>query len=94
MSHPNSLKSYHELDKQTRQNVILNVYIDSAGALTDREVADILGFADLNMVRPRITGLVACGKLIETGNTKDPITNRRVRLCKAFVAQVQKEFAL
>ena len=49
---------------------------------TDRQVAEWLGFSDLNAVRPRITELVKAGRLEEAGSTICPVTGRRVRMVR------------
>ena len=66
----------HELvDKQTRKQEILSVWV---GEMTAREVANALGYLDMNAVRPRITELCKEGYLVEVGIKIDPVTGRRV----------------
>ncbi len=47
---------------------------------TDRDVMRMLGFTDMNKIRPRITELVDAGALREVGTIKDDTTGRHVRL--------------
>jgi len=46
---------------------------------TDRDVAALLGYADLNRVRPRITEMLGEGTLIERDSRRCPVTHRMVR---------------
>jgi len=80
--HENSRKAYAELDPDSRQRAVLEVYANSAEPLSDRMVAEDLGFADMNKVRPRITELVDGGHLCELERKiRDTQTGRSVRLC-------------
>lgn len=65
-----------------RKKMILSCYRKAGHGLSDREVKCLLGFSDMNMVRPRITELVAEGKLHEAGTIKCNTTGRNVRLCE------------
>ena len=47
---------------------------------TDREMAEALGFDDLNAVRPRVTEMLADGLLVECGACQCPRSGRKVRL--------------
>lgn len=67
---------------EERKRMILSCYRKAGQPLTDREVKCLLGFSDMNMVRPRITELVAEGKLNEAGTIKCNTTGRNVRLCE------------
>jgi hypothetical protein len=40
----------------------------------------LLGFSDMNSVRPRITELVQAGRLIELKKIKDATTGKSVRI--------------
>lgn len=80
MIHVNSIKSYQELKPNKRAARIYEKYTCTQKAMTDREIADHLGFADLNQVRPRITEMIALGFLRECGKVKDAVTGRSVRL--------------
>ena len=82
--HANSLEAYHdgELGMFTkRQREILKAFRQRA-TLTDRECLTALGYSDMNAVRPRITELIDSGVLREVGETKCPVTKKRVRLCE------------
>jgi hypothetical protein len=79
MSHPNSRTSLKQTDKEQRQRQILDVLTRERKAMTDREIMRYLGFTDPNMVRPRITELLAAGTIREAGNKFDSGTLRTVR---------------
>tara|TARA_R100001163_G_scaffold14424_1_gene13172 strand:- start:4136 stop:4414 length:279 start_codon:yes stop_codon:yes gene_type:complete len=84
--HINSINAYHEelprLSK--RASAIYNFFANTHSRLerfyTDRQVKTILGFNDMNQVRPRITELIQLGLLEEVGKTKCPITCKMVRV--------------
>lgn len=78
--HENSREAYATLELSDRSRKILEVYKASAVALTDREVAERLGFSDMNSVRPFITRLIDEQLLAETGKTKCATTGKTVRL--------------
>ena len=83
--HPNSVRSFHEeLEAgaiSKRHRMILGV-LQCGYGLTDREIANRLGFADLNAVRPRITELVKLGAVQEVGSTKCLETGKQVRIIR------------
>ncbi len=90
--HPNSVEACHTIDRETRRKNVLAVYqAMPKSALTDREVANAMGFKDLNMARPRITELVKSGTLSEIGKVKDFLTGKTVRQC--CLADKQMRFA-
>jgi predicted ArsR family transcriptional regulator len=68
-------ESHEKVDKQTRYDQILAAM---RGEMTAREVANALGYLDMNAVRPRITELCKEGYLVEAGIRIDPVTGRRV----------------
>lgn len=68
-------ESHEMVDKPTRRGQILAAWV---GEMTAREVANTLGFLDMNAVRPRITELYEEGLLEEAGIKLDPVTRRRV----------------
>ena len=84
MMHENSIKAFNELDTETRVARILGVYVAAAKPLTDREVANRLGFDHPAEVRPRITDLVKADppKLTECDGTKCVVTGKTVRTCR------------
>ena len=84
MIHANSLDAYYEgrlEDFTKRQREILKAFAQR-GTLTDRECLAVLGYTDMNAVRPRITELIDYGVLSEVGETKCPVTEKRVRRCE------------
>lgn len=84
--HWNSINSYTATLSSIgeRQQEILNVLEDRS--MTDRQIAEALGYSDLNAVRPRITELVQADVLEENGVVTCSTTGRSVRLVrKAFV---------
>lgn len=80
--HQNSIDSFHALDRETRRKIILGVYEKHGRPLTDRQVAEDLGFNDLNSVRPRISEMIDDGVLVEVGKIKDFLTRVNVRLVR------------
>lgn len=81
MIHANSLIAFRTLDRKGRSEAILSVYRESMRPLTDRQVMEALGFADMNQIRPRCTELIQAGELCEVETIKDPVTGRPVRAC-------------
>ena len=83
--HPNSAQalreSAHELSQRAKD--VLAVYRRATHPITDRDVKDVLGFADMNAVRPRITELIEAGLLRECGRVKDALTGKGVRVVVA-----------
>lgn len=80
--HENSLRSYRELKKEDRFSAILKAFNTFKEPLSDRDVKRMLGFEDMNSVRPRITELIKQGKLKECGCETDLFTQKSVRLCR------------
>lgn len=85
--HRNSLSAYQSQRQRfgARQQAILAVFAAN-GPLTDREVAEKMGGKHRSYVQPRISELLADGFLIETGHTKDAVTDITVRLCTVLLA--------
>ena len=86
MIHANSIQSYEEIKPELsgrRKEIYLALW-KSSRKMTDREVKDELGLADMNAVRPRITELIKAGHLEEVGNTKCPLTGKTVRQVMIF----------
>lgn len=69
-----------------RAEAVLRALHEAVAPLTDRQVAEQLGFADLNGVRPRITELIALGLAAEAGQTQCAVTRKTVRLVRATTA--------
>lgn len=86
--HINSLAAFDEIEEERseRANIIYSLMTTAAAAMTDRQVAQALGFSDMNMVRPRITELKDNRWAVETGTIECPVTRRHVRLVKALNA--------
>ena len=64
-----------------RQKAILDV-LDIGEEMTAREIADVLGFTDLNAVKPRLTELKAEGVIEATRKAWDIVTGRNVAVYK------------
>ena len=78
--HENSLLAYEiEKHKLTGRRANVFAFIYQYGKLTDRQVMNGMGFADMNSVRPRITELINLGLLFESGSVTCPTTNKTVR---------------
>lgn len=69
-------ESHGKTDKQTRKDQILAAL--KAGPMTARCVMQVLGYSDLNSVRPRLTELVHEGAVIEAGALWDDVSKRNV----------------
>ena len=81
--HSNSIEAYRSLNLGERCALVLSVYANGSPlGLTDRQCMTILGFSELNQVRPRITELIGGGYLKEICSVKCDITNRKVRVCR------------
>lgn len=78
--HDNSIAAYHSQEaKLSRRAQAVLEWITEHGPHTDRQVMRGMGFAEPNSVRPRITELILCGKLMEVGNVTCPVTHKTVR---------------
>lgn len=79
--HENSVASFRDLDVSKREALILACYRLASVPLTDREVAERLGFSEMNAVRPRITHLLEREMLYESRSVKCTVTGKSVRTC-------------
>lgn len=79
--HQNSRWSYE--NRPDREREVLRAY-RTLGDSTDREIAEHLGYVDMNSVRPFITNLVQAGDLREVGSATCHVTGRTVRVCKVI----------
>jgi len=75
-----SLKTYNEIQEEgiydSRMDEVLNA-IKQVPLMTGREYATIvLGYSDMNIVRPRITDLKTAGYIIEIGKRKCSCSGR------------------
>ena len=91
-THANSLECYDEEKGalSRRATAVLQVY-RRHGAMTDRQVLGVLGYSDMNSVRPRVTELLAAGMVHECGTTTDQVTGKTVRLVQATPKAEQLE---
>lgn len=88
ITHETRRESYDKVDSQTRQRVILDAY-SKYGDMTARECARLLGYHDLNAVKPRITELCKKGQLVAVEKRKDPLTDRNVAVFRIVDAPPQ-----
>lgn len=82
--HQNSLAAFYAGEKgffNARQQQILAAFA-SWGRATDRDICNLLGFTDLNAVRPRITELLDDGVLEEAGDQVCVVSKKTVRVCR------------
>lgn len=72
-----SVLSYEEIRESlgARQSYVLDL-IELNPRRTDRELAEIAGTADPNMIRPRRSELVAKGLVIESGHRHCSVTGK------------------
>ena len=83
--HSNSLEAHNrnKLKLNKREELILGVYRKQHPTpLSDRFVAQLLCFDDMNMCRPRITSLIRKSLLVQTGKKYCLHTKMRVRHCR------------
>lgn len=89
--HNDSLKSWREINMSRRMKTVMQAFVYN-GCLTDRQARDVLGFDDMNSVRPAITRLCDMGLLIERGQIRCQTTGKTVRVCspRAYEKRVRK----
>lgn len=98
--HVNSLAAFWEGEEMLfgKRELAVLAALRAHGPMTDREVMLRLDFSDPNAVRPRITGLMEDGVLVECGEKSDPITRKTVRIVRIadnpLAPQRQFEFAV
>ena len=82
--HANSLNAYYDgrADVFTKRQIQIIGALERTYPMTDRQIMHALGYTDMNAVRPRITELIDAGVLREVGETKCPVTEKRVRICE------------
>lgn len=90
--HGNSLAAYASTDFSERERQIIAVLSASSVPLTAREIAGRLGFADLNMVRPRLNELKEKHIVGEAEPVKCTVTGKLVATF-ALVVPVQMAIA-
>ena len=76
------LESYLKTECSNREKLILSALTKP---MTARQVAQSLGFYDLNAVKPRLTELVAKGRIEVAGKAYDEVTNRSVAVYRKVV---------
>jgi hypothetical protein len=82
--HTNSLKCYgEERDSLGKRASLIHQLLLDKGALTDRDVMELLGFKEPNATRPRLTELIKSHWCYEVGDINCPVTGKRVRLVAA-----------
>ena len=81
-THINSVLSNLATDHETRESQVLAAYRRIGEPATDRQIAEMLRYADMNAVRPFITGLVYDGILKQTESVRCKVTGRIVRACE------------
>lgn len=82
--HGHSLESFDTLTKNNREEIIYRLFKRENRPMTDREVKDLLGFDDMNAVRPRISEMSKRhdgrpGRLQEHDEVRDYKTGKTVR---------------
>lgn len=68
-------EAHASVDVNNRYKEILSVW---QGSMTARQIANALGYSDMNAVRPRICELSKAGVLVATGKVKDMETGKNV----------------
>jgi len=88
--HTNSIAAHHaeKENLSKRSTSIAAVFADMDEPLTDREVAALLNFGDMNSVRPRITELCKAGVIYEYDSVVCTVTGKTVRRCRITPKQL------
>jgi hypothetical protein len=90
--HKNSLEAFKQINVNSRHHLILELCRRENRLLSDRQIMELLGFTDMNAVRPRISELIDFKILSEDGSTIDDKTGKRVRLVKLIPQEKQMSF--
>ena len=91
--HMNSMEAFHDLKPDARRKLILNVFWKFyPQAISDRMVAQELGFSDMNCVRPRITELKEECLIRETTKKRDETTGMPVRFSRPTTEEEREEW--
>jgi hypothetical protein len=91
--HTNSLRCYgEERDNLGKRASLIYSLLLSKGALTDRDVMDLLSFREPNAVRPRLTELIQSHWCYEVGNKDCHVTGKRVRLVAARTSDQRDQY--
>jgi hypothetical protein len=67
------------VDKDKRKAEIMSAFEREGTPMTDRQLMRYLGYSDPNAIRPRVTELIAEGKLREYCTVICEVTKRPVR---------------
>ncbi len=78
-THRNSSQAFTGQDFSARERQIIEFLNGRIEPMTAREIAEALGFADLNAVAPRISALIDAHVLAEALDVTCRHTGRRVR---------------
>ena len=70
-------ESYLKTEPSKREKLILSAMTEP---MTARQIAKILGFYDLNAVKPRLSELVGKGRVEVVGKAFDEVTKRKVAI--------------
>lgn len=79
--HANSLDAYASIPFGQFKAAVFDCFVAHGQPMTDRECAGIMGFTDMNAVRPKITMLVKEQRLREVDSIRCPVSGRTVRRC-------------
>lgn len=74
------IESLKQLDKMKRYAMIIELLSQYEDGFTSREIKEMLGFEDVNAVRPRLTELEKKGLVKVSGERYDPMTERTVSI--------------
>jgi len=80
--HRNSLLSWEQFESGSRRQEIARAIAaasETVTSVTDRVIADGLGYKDMNKVRPTITSMIQKGHVVECGAVVCDTTGRLVR---------------
>lgn len=81
--HQHSRKAYTDMrNTLTKREIMIYNILAHRGAMTDRQIKDVLGFDDMNAVRPRVTDLKTKKLVVECGSTIDPVSRKSVRVVR------------
>lgn len=81
MIHEHSIAAYRaEEPRLTKRSEQIVAWLELHPRKTDREIAQGMGFSDMNSVRPRVTELVNVGRLVEVGEKVCQVTKKTVRI--------------
>jgi len=79
-----ALEAFRGLTPGPRHKEILSLCLRQNQPLTDRQIKDLLGFEDMNSVRPRISELIDFKYLTVCGYVICPKTKEKVRQIKVI----------